>query len=373
MIKGHATKEGTARYFEKNAGTLAEGHQRLSQDLYFSSIGLGSYLGESDDATDRLYQEAVEKALTSGINVLDAAINYRSQRSERSFGAALTRLIEEGAVQRDEVIVCTKGGFLPFDGEYAANPPQYFKSTFVDTGILKEEDIVQGCHAMTPTFLENQLNQSLKNLNVETIDIYYIHNPETQLAELDRLAFRDRLRAVFKWMEEKVAEGKIRMYGTATWNGYRVPEQQREYLSLEDLNLLAREENGRDHHFKVVQLPFNFAMPEAWAFPNQMFGKQEVSLMQAAERLNFTVMISASLLQAKLTGPLPDFLNAEFPDFETSAQKSIQFVRSVPGVTTALVGMKQAGHVAENIKTAEKEPFTQDKLISIFQNAPGAG
>lgn len=370
MLQGYATQEGTARFASRMQPDFAAGHFRETCGLHFSSIGLGSYLGESDDSTDLLYMEAARKALLEGINVLDAAINYRSQRSERSFGRILTQLVENGSVKRDEVIVCTKGGFLPFDGEYPQDPRMYFREKFVASGILKAEDISQGCHAMTPAFLENQLEQSRKNLNVETIDIYYVHNPETQLASLDRREFREKMRLVFRWMEEKVREGRIRMYGTATWSGYRVAETQPEYLSLEDLNLLAREEGGRDHHFRAVQLPFNFAMPEAWIFKNQMFGKQPVTILQSAARLEMAVMISATLLQSQLAGPLPDFLNQEFKGFEKSSQKAIQFVRSVPGVTSALVGMKQAAHVAENLATAGLEPFSEEKLISIFQKAP---
>jgi len=341
----------------------------LSQNLAFSSLGMGSYLGAEDEAADSLYQAAATKCLLSGVNVLDAAINYRAQRSERCFGAVLKKMIDAGTLKREEVIVCTKGGFLTFDGAQPADPRKYFQEKYIDSGLLDGKEIAQGCHAMTPKFLEDQLNQSLKNLGLETIDIYYIHNPETQLAALDRLEFRERMRAVFKWMEEKAAEGKIRMYGTATWNGYRVAPSEKDYLSLEDLNLLAREEGGKDHNFKVIQLPFNFSMPEGWIFPNQKFGKQDQSAFQVAARLGMTVMASASLLQSRLTALLPDFLNGQFGSLEKPAQCCIQFVRSVPGVTTALVGMKTGAHVDENLETLKVESLSEERLVGLFQNA----
>jgi len=65
-------------------------------ELWFSSIGLGTYLGEPDDAADGEYVDAISSALRSGINVLDTAINYRHQRSERNMGTALARLIRDG-------------------------------------------------------------------------------------------------------------------------------------------------------------------------------------------------------------------------------------------------------------------------------------
>ncbi len=232
MVKGHATPEGTAGYKSRFAGRLAEGHFRQREGLWFSSIGAGSYLGEPDEETDRLYESSLKEAVLSGVNVIDSAINYRSQKSERSFGRALADLFREGKVRREEVILCTKGGFIPFDSGYPKDPMDYFEKTYLETGILKPEDIAQGCHAMTPAYLADQLERSLANFGVETIDIYYVHNPETQLVEHGRSEFLCRLRKAFELLEKKVSEGKIRMYGTATWNGYRVPAEHTDYLSL---------------------------------------------------------------------------------------------------------------------------------------------
>jgi aryl-alcohol dehydrogenase-like predicted oxidoreductase len=246
---------------------------------------------------------------------------------------------------------------------------KYFKNHYLDKGLLAKGDIVQGCHAMTPAYLENQLQLSLKNLGVETIDIYYIHNPEIQLADIDSIQFRERMRNVFKWMEEKVSEGKIRYYGTATWNGYRLKRNQIDYLSLEELNLLAREVAGLEHHFKFVQLPFNLAMPEAWILPNQLFGKQEMSLLQIADRLGFCVIASASLLQAKLTKELPSFLDEYFEGLTMSSQKALQFTRSVKGIRCALVGMKETQHIDENLEVTKMPKIAEEKLILMFQKA----
>ena len=216
-IQGYATREGTERFKERFAGArhavpLHLGHFRERLGLWFSSIGAGSYLGEPDERTDRLYEESLKEAIRSGVNAVDSAINYRCQRSERNFGRALGELIGAGEIQRDEIILCTKGGFLPFDDRYPVDPSAYFHRTYLDTHILKTEEIVQGCHAMSPRYLEDQLARSLENFGMETIDIYYLHNPETQLAEIGRKEFTGRLQAAFEFMEKKVAEGKIRMF-----------------------------------------------------------------------------------------------------------------------------------------------------------------
>lgn len=375
MIKGYATATGTTSYKEHfvagatGRSPLHPNHFRERGGLWFSSIGIGSYLGEPDNETDRLYEEAFKEAVLSGVNVIDSAINYRAQRSERSFGKALGALIQTGKIKREEIILCTKGGFIPFDGEYPGNPADYFQKTYLDTGILKSEDVAQDCHAMTPVYLEDQLKRSLSNLGVETIDIYYVHNPETQLAEVDRKEFLDRIRRVFEWMEQKVKEGKIRMYGTATWTGYRVAPEAEDYLSLEELNLLAREVGGPGHHFRAVQLPVNLAMPEAWVAANQRFGANLVPFLQAAMRLGMIVTGSASLLQGRLAKNLPKFLELSFKNLAQPSQRSLQFARSLPGMTTSLVGMKTVAHVRENLETANVPPLTEEELLMIFEKA----
>lgn len=367
MISGFATPEGTQRFKNRFLTKIDPSFFRHKNHLWFSSIGMGSYLGEPDEETDRLYEAALKEAVLSGVNVIDSAINYRAQRSERAFGKAITELILENKIQRDEMIVSTKGGFIPFDGSYPADAESYFGKTFIETGILNPEDIVQGCHAMTPKYLEDQLQRSLKNLGLESVDIYYLHNPETQLGEIDRVGFLNRMRQAFEWLESKVKTGKIRMYGTATWNGYRVAPQAQDYLSLEELNCVAREVAGAEHHFKVVQLPLNLGMPEAWLSLNQSFGANFVSFLEVASRAGLIVMGSGSLLQSRLCGRLPEFLDLHFKNLSKSSQRALQFARSVPGMTTALAGMKQVAHVRENLEVAKVPVMSEPDLLAIFQ------
>jgi predicted aldo/keto reductase-like oxidoreductase len=50
----------------------------------------------------------------------------------------------------------------------------------------------------------DQLNKSLANLGIETIDVYYIHNPEKQLAKVEPDIFYNQLRTIFEVMEDAV-------------------------------------------------------------------------------------------------------------------------------------------------------------------------
>jgi aryl-alcohol dehydrogenase-like predicted oxidoreductase len=85
---------------------------------------------------------------------------------------------------------------------------------------------------MTPSYLLNQLDCSLRNLDLECVDIYYVHNPETQLGKIAREEFSDRLLRAFEALESAVAAGKIRLYGAATWNGYRNDPAEKDYFVL---------------------------------------------------------------------------------------------------------------------------------------------
>ncbi|HYK38477.1 MAG TPA: aldo/keto reductase, partial [Candidatus Eremiobacteraceae bacterium] len=171
-----ATLEGTKRYAERWRGRAANEHFREAGGLIISSIGIGTYLGQPTPATDVAYTEAVVAAAQSGVNFIDTAINYRFQRSERSIGAALKQLAGKG-ISRQELVLCTKGGYLTPSGAMPSDPNDYFFREYIQPGIFSAKDIAGGSHCMSPRFLENQLGRSLENLGVDCVDVYYLHNP----------------------------------------------------------------------------------------------------------------------------------------------------------------------------------------------------
>jgi aryl-alcohol dehydrogenase-like predicted oxidoreductase len=369
-IKGYATPEGTARYRERFKDVAAVNHFRLEQNLWLSSIGTGTYLGHWDDQTDESYKEAVSRAVELGANLIDTAANYRFQRSERAIGAALRHLTEEGGYARSELVVCTKGGYLPFDSEPPEDVRSYVEETFVRMGIAGFSDIVAGSHCMTPAYLQSQIEQSLANMNLDCIDVYYIHNPETQFGVVAREVFETRLRAAFERLEQNIREGKIRHYGVATWNGFRVQPNAQNYHSLERMTELAREAGGAEHGFRFIQLPFNLAMPEALMLANQPLKGEPASVLEAASALGVTVVASASILQGKVAHDLSEEIREPLGSLSTDAQTAIQFVRSTPGITTALVGMSRRQHVEENLQLARVSPAMPEDFQRLFEPRP---
>lgn len=310
-----ATAEATARYRRR----FANRDFREQHGLNLSSIGIGTYLGNPDEATDLAYTRSVVRAVQLGVNVIDTAANYRFQRSERSIGEALKILAGDHGIAREELVICTKGGYLPFDGAPPRNMREYFDETFVKPGIATYGDIVAGSHCMTPSYLQSQLDQSLRNMGIECVDVYYIHNPESQLQYVPEQEFYNRLKQAFARLEENHRQGKLAHYGVATWNGFRMPPGSGGH-SLARMVELAREVGGDGHGFHFIQLPFNLDMPEG------------ASVVDEAQRLGVTVVTSASLMQGRIP-----------------PQRAIEFARSNPGITTALIGMSRLEHVEENL------------------------
>jgi aryl-alcohol dehydrogenase-like predicted oxidoreductase len=359
-----ATTEGTKRYAESFSSRAADGHFREVHGLMLSSIGIGTYLGQPDERTDAAYATAVLAAVESGINVADAAINYRFQRSERSIGAALVQLEAKGYT-RDQLVLCTKAGYLTPDGKMPGDPNQYFFQEYIQRGIFSAKDIAAGSHCIAPRFLQDQISRSMANLGVNCIDVFYLHNPETQLGEISKVQFLGRIREAFYYLESAVRTGKIHFYGLATWNGFRQEARARDSMQLAELDAVAKEIAGDNHHFRFVQLPFNLGMTEALTLGNQSVDGKIMTIMEAAEELNITLIASASLLQGQVASNLPEFVG-EALGLDSDAERALQFVRSSPGITTALVGMSREEHVRANAKLVAVPPATIDQFSKLF-------
>ena len=362
-----ATTSGTENFAARAVkNDVAPAHFREACGLKLSSIGLGTYLGATDDATDDAYTEAILEAVGMGCNVLDTASTYRCQRSERAVGRALEKLAKAG-VGREQLVLATKGGYVAFDRAPPENLKHWVEERYIARSLFGPDDLARGNHAITPAFLADQLDQSLTNLGVSTIDIYYLHNPEVQLAVRDRDAFRSQLRSAFEFLEGAVVEGKIMFYGTATWNAFRVATGAKDYMSLEEVVGIAREVAAEGHHFRFLQAPYNLAKTEALSAQTQSFEGETLSLCQATESLGVYMVASACIDQGRLTQGLPDWLGTLFKGFATDAQRCIQFVRSTPGVVTGLVGMKSIDHVRENLAVARVPPAPMEDFLKLFE------
>lgn len=318
-----ATEAGTAHY-KKVFGRdkRADAYREIAR-MQLSGLGIGTYLGAADDATDARYIAAITAALRGGINVIDTASNYRDGRSERCVGAALKRLIDREILYRSEVLLATKVGFVPADC----------------AGLVPEGELVAGCHCMAPNYIDALLDRSLAALGVPTVDVCFVHNPETQLAELGREAVYERLRAAFVTLEKAADAGKLRAYGVATWSGLITAPDGRDHLGMERIEQLAQEVAGTRHRCRAVQLPVNLALTTAVDVPTQPIAGVLVPALMAAKRLGLVTFASAALMQGELVAA-------------HGAAAAVRWVMEQDGVTTALCGMSRAEHVDEVVAGA---------------------
>ena len=347
-----------------NGRGLPSSHFRTAPgELELSSLGLGTYLGSADGATDLAVEQAVTICLTSGrINVIDTAINYRHQRAERSIGRAFARLTGSGSVDRRAVFLATKNGYLAPDAEDPRPAEEWITSELVVPGTLDPADLVDGSHAMSRGYLADQFERSRRNLGLDAIDLLYLHNaPDVQIPAVGRAAFLDRLAEAFRLYESFRDAGKIGAYGIATWDSLRAPPGNPEYLDLESAVRVARSVGGEHHGFRFVQFPFNIVMPQAARDRNQRVADRPRTLFEAARAFGIGCFTSVPILQGQLarSGPGREGL--------TAAQTALQFARSAPGTVAALIGQKRPEHLSENLEIASRNPWSAEEFSALLR------
>lgn len=362
MISGFATSDGTKK-FAQSSGINQENFKNFA-NLTLSNVGIGTYLGDPDSRTDELVKNAVKQSILSGINVVDTAINYRAQKAERSVGKAISELIDEEKISRDQLFISTKNGYVTNDADVQLGFWEYVKEEYSQKGVIKEGDVTSGYHCMTPTYLSDQLDRSLKNLNLECIDLMYLHNAvEGQINDVSKEQFLENLKSVFELYEQKRDEGKIKFYGMATWECFRVTQDNPQYLSLEDTVSLAKKIGGENHGFRFIQLPFNMHYDQALLGKNQLLESKQVSILAAATSLGIGVFTSVPFMQGRLLTPgvMPEFNELKPP------LRALQFIRSSPGILAPLVGQKSAEHVSENLEIMKIPPIPEDDFLALVK------
>jgi len=354
MITGYATPEGTKKFAERQNQDSHENYKNVN-NLTLSNVGIGTYLGNPDVETDKLVEDAIKKSILGGINIIDSAINYRAQKAERSVGNAITQLIDNNDISREEIFVSTKNGYVTNDGDIKEDLMQYVMREYGKTGIVKEGDISPGYHCMTLPYLNDQLERSLKNLGMDCVDLMYLHNSVEGQTHLPREQFLKNLKDVFEFYEKKRKEGKIRFYGMATWECFRTTPENPLFLQLAEVMDLAVQAGGKEHGFRFIQLPFNLMLDQAYMTKNHNVGGKTVSVLEAAQEFNLGVFTSVPIMQGKLlaTNAIPEFGN-----FSASV-RLLQFVRSTPGITAPLIGHKLESHVKENMNVMKIPPLSE--------------
>ena len=297
---GWATPAGTANYASTKTTYRAAYRVDAVSGATLSAVGLGTYLGDATDEVDLAMEEAVYYTVSKGINVVDSAINYRGQRSERAVRLALRKLFGSGTVNREDVFISTKAGFIPGDSQKRLSPQKTVASWATTTADFPSDEVVEGKHCIAPACLNSSILASRTNLGLYTIDLVYLHNSaEKQLGTVERGAFLNRLKAAFVFLESLRALNYLRYYGLATWTCFTSDPAVPQYLSLAEVVALAEAAGGPNHGFRYVQLPVTLTMPAAATETYQEHEGRKMTVLDAAAALNVTVMSSRSVGAAR--------------------------------------------------------------------------
>ncbi|MBW2429114.1 MAG: aldo/keto reductase, partial [Deltaproteobacteria bacterium] len=290
MIKGYATAEATEAQAQKHL-PLAYHRMELTQ-LSVSQAGFGCYRVSA--GVDR-HAKALRMALVEGINLIDTSANYADGGSEALVGQILKDLIESGDLARDEVVVVSKVGYLQGQNYALSRERKRQRRAFAE--LVEYGEGLE--HCIHPEFLRDQLNRSLERLSLETLDFYLLHNPEYYLEwarkngqplEPARAEYYRRIKTAFEYLEDEIVQGRIRYYGISS-NTFPAAADQPDFTCLEEIWQIA-ESVATNHHFRLVQLPFNLMEPAAVLEINQPHGG---SVLEFAQQKGLGVLVNRPL------------------------------------------------------------------------------
>eukprot|EP00347_Sterkiella_histriomuscorum_P019348 403341986 len=382
-LHGHCSEAGTDRFYRRSQSgenSQYEVHPEnfkhtYNQGLKLSSIGYGTYMGDPDDLTDyKMYDSIKNSVISGGVNVIDTAPNYRYMKSEKTVGKALTTLDQKYGFKRDEIFVASKGGYIPEDAEKMQSQQDMIEHMLTELKVPEKDIVTESGHCLHPAFLKYSLEGSLERLNLDTLDLYYLHNPYEAQApyNLDNVVF-DRITKAFEFLEEQVQNGKIKNYGIATYSSLRVkPTENKMHLSIEKLHQIAEKIAGNEHHFKYVQVPINVMMPEAFVeawqphTDSKTLVQRQKILLQVCNDLQLNVISSQTLLQGYCARiPLSRSHNSVF----NIPARHLQMIRSIPSkaLKSSLVGMKEVEHVRGNLEVIKKPLMKREDFFDALK------
>jgi len=371
-LVGAATADATTAYARRQGQAFDRGHYSDFQGgVKLSAIGLGTFPGAATDAVDEVIADIIYRGVTSGLNVIDTATHYRYGRSLAAIGMGLRRAVAEG-IDRQALWLMSKGGFVNFTGSAPADPKAYVEAEIIDKGLALPEECV-GTHVLSGRYLRAQIDRSRDLLGVETLDAFFVDQPEVHIPVSGKAAVITKLGEVFVELERAVKEGAIRSYGVSSFHAFRVPTDDALFISLASLVALAEKAakevigKERDHHFALIELPFNAVMLDGFSRFNQVTGEGgEASTLQAALLLKLYTVASHGLFKGHLAAQPVDILTQAMPRLANNAQRALQFNRSTPGLGTTLVGMSSLAHLDDVLAVARSPLLSHESYMALY-------
>lgn len=304
-------------------------------------IALGTHLGDFSKEDSKKYQEAISYALQHGITTIDGAINYRGMCSEKDEGAAIGTLMEKGNLRREDFCITSKAGLLYGDVQAGKNPGKYLEEVLEPQGITRADFSEYGglYQTLNPKFFEIALQKSLQNLDLETIDVHYIHIPEISRLQLTQEEFYDRMEMLFAWYEDKVKQGKIRYYGIALEFMAEEPQEEKWHFELEKVKEKAQKAGNGMSHFKYVLFEYN----RFCAYP-------VTTLSQTVKGQKYTLAEACRKLELETVGSMPFAMGDALKTYRV--EELLAF--ALEGVDHVIVGSRNIGHIKEILEIQKR-------------------
>ena len=310
-------------------------HGPSVSEIGFGAWALGGQWGGQDDADSIA---ALNTAIDQGVNFIDTAEGYGDGRSEKVIAAALADLSPE---RRDNVFVATK------------TPP--------DAGPWPPSPYCRWQDRYSAAYLRSNVNQRLKNLGVERLDLLQLHTWTR--------AWNDDPQPLLV-LRQLREEGKINLIGISS------PEQDQSCV----IQLM------RDGLVDVVQVIYNLFDQEAAA-----------QILPVAAETGTGVIVRVALDEGALTGkyaadhqfPDNDFrhhffagdrmqrtaqrveaIQADLQQFGVADQYSLadvalKFVLARDEVSTVIAGMRNTEQAEKNARTSDLKDLPESLLIQL--------
>lgn len=298
-------------------------------DIKVNPIGLGTNAVGGHNLYPNLDEEqgkdVVRAAIENGVTLLDTAFIYGPGRSEELVGEVVKEY------NREDVVIATKGAHY-FDGD--------------ETKLSND-----------PEFLKEQVENSLKRLQTDYIDLYYIHFPDEDTP-------KDKAVATLQELKE---QGKIKAIGVSNF-------------SLEQLK-----EANKDGHVDVVQLEYN------------LLNRENEEILNYTAENNITFIPYFPLVSGLLAGKYDENttfndLRADNPEFQGERFKEnlkkveklrdiakehnvevahivLAFYLTKPSLDVIIPGAKRKDQVIDNLKTLDVK-LTKENLDTIEKLFP---
>ena len=309
--------------------------------LKLPMVSLGLWHNFGDTAQYENMKELCFTAFDNGITHFDLANNYGPEpgSAEKNFGKILR---EEMGAYRDEMIISTKAGYLMWDGPYG------------DWGSRK--------------YLIASLDQSLKRMGLEYVDIFYHHRPDPDTP----------LEETMGALSQIVKSGKALYVGLSNYDGERLEEaceildglkcpfiiNQNRY-SIFDRTI---ENNGLKEASKNLNKGIISFSPLAQGMLTDRYlnGIPEDSRIKTDGRF-----LSASAVTEEKLSQIRELSKIAKNRGQTLAEMALAWVLKDGVVTSVLIGASKKSQILDNIKAINNTDFSEEELKKIDEISCG--